>query len=167
MSYYTVGLRVYDVIDGAHPVLVGEYDTYDLDTVNTGLAFEGAFGVYPYTNSGKILVSDSDSSLLIFDFKPPIVGTEVVKIEGSFSFSISPNPASNGSVTLFISNMEMNEEIKIQLLDATGKQISDISFKSLSFAVSKEIPLTNLSKGLYFIRAVTKNKTSLKKMLVQ
>lgn len=64
VSYYTAGFRVYNVEDPEHPVLDDEYDTSAL----TGEAWKGAFGVYPFSPSGHIYVSDIDNGLFVFSF---------------------------------------------------------------------------------------------------
>lgn len=63
-SYYTAGFRVFDVSDPSHPTLVDEYDT----STSTGEGFNGAFGVYPFSPSGNIYVSDQTSGLHVFAF---------------------------------------------------------------------------------------------------
>jgi choice-of-anchor B domain-containing protein len=63
VSYYTAGFRVYDVSDPTHPRLVDEYDTaMDVE----GVGFNGAWGVYPFTPSGHLYVSDTTNGLFVF-----------------------------------------------------------------------------------------------------
>ncbi|MTI31021.1 LVIVD repeat-containing protein, partial [Xanthovirga aplysinae] len=56
VSYYRAGLRIYDVSDPNDPFLVYQYDTND--SPFEGSHINGAFGVYPFTSSGNIYVSD-------------------------------------------------------------------------------------------------------------
>jgi len=67
VSYYTLGFHVYDVSDPTNPRLADSFDTSPL----SGEGFEGAFGVYPFTPSGAIYVSDIDQGLFVFSFTPP------------------------------------------------------------------------------------------------
>jgi choice-of-anchor B domain-containing protein len=64
VSYYTAGFRVFDIADPTRINLVDEFDT----TMESGEAFRGAFGVYPFTPSGNIYVSDITTGLFIFSF---------------------------------------------------------------------------------------------------
>ncbi len=63
VSYYTAGFRVYDVSDPRAPRLVDEFDTA---TMEQGIGFNGAWGVYPFTPSGHIYVSDTANGLYVF-----------------------------------------------------------------------------------------------------
>ncbi len=60
-SYYTDGLTIHDVSNPSTMVLVGQYDSSPL----SGDGFDGAWGVYPYLNSGLILISDIQEGLFV------------------------------------------------------------------------------------------------------
>ena len=62
MSHYTRGLTILDISNPAAPVTAGTLDTYAVDDVS---GFNGAWGVYPFFNSGTIAVSDIDSGLYL------------------------------------------------------------------------------------------------------
>lgn len=64
VSYYASGFRVYDVSDPEHPTLADEWDTSAL----TGDGYKGAFGVYPFTPSGTIYITDMENGLYLFGF---------------------------------------------------------------------------------------------------
>lgn len=61
-SYYTDGLIILDASRPDNLVEVARYDTYNLQP-ETG--FYGAWGAYPFTNSGRIYVSDINTGLHI------------------------------------------------------------------------------------------------------
>ncbi len=63
LSNYTYGLTVVDIRDISNPKFFGNYDTFRPDNDKK---FSGAWGVYPYLPSGRILVSDIDSGLYVF-----------------------------------------------------------------------------------------------------
>lgn len=65
-SWYTAGLQILDLSNPLAPERVGYYDTYP----GTG-AFEGAWGVYPYAESGNVYISDRSSGLFVFHFDAP------------------------------------------------------------------------------------------------
>lgn len=73
VSFYTAGLRVYDVSNPTRPELAAEFDT----SSRTGEVWHGCFGVYPMTPSGNIYVSDMDNGLFVFSFSAT-TGTVVI-----------------------------------------------------------------------------------------
>ena len=64
LSNYTAGMRAIDISDIANGNLVevGFFDTYPQ---NNTASFNGVWSVYPYFESGKILVNDINSGLFI------------------------------------------------------------------------------------------------------
>ena len=66
LSYYQDGLQVFDISDPSNPVQIAYYDTYTL--VNTG-GYAGAWGVYAFLPSGKILISDVQSGLFVLNME--------------------------------------------------------------------------------------------------
>ena len=86
VAWFEAGVRVYNIADRYHPVLVGSYDTYTgpygeegecagLDGTAHGVNSDvvpgagpepcGAWGVYPFFGNDKILVSDFDHGLFV------------------------------------------------------------------------------------------------------
>ena len=63
-SYYTSGVTIIDANNPNNLVEVGYYDT-SIDYSGSG--FHGAWGVYPYLPSGKLLVSDIENGLFILE----------------------------------------------------------------------------------------------------
>lgn len=64
ISFYTEGLRILDITAPENPVEVGYYDTFP----GASGGFNGAWGAYPYTPSGRIYVSDIQSGLFVVEF---------------------------------------------------------------------------------------------------
>ena len=65
VSYYTDGVQVFDVTDPTNVVRKYFYDTYP-GINNSG--FKGAWGVYPFLPSGRVLVSDLNTGLYLIEF---------------------------------------------------------------------------------------------------
>lgn len=69
VSYYSEGAVILDISDPAAPLEIGYYDTFlGAETHN------GAWGMYPFSESGLIYVSDIVSGLYVFEFHPPHLG---------------------------------------------------------------------------------------------
>ena len=63
-SWYTDGLVIHDISDPENLVEVGHYDS---SNVFDGPGFNGAWGAYPYLPSGRIIVSDIQTGLWVFE----------------------------------------------------------------------------------------------------
>jgi len=81
VSYYTAGFRIYDISDPTQPLLVDEYDT----SAWTGESWNGDFGVFPFTPSGNIYVSDIDNGLFVFSFSERATSTFITAFDASYS----------------------------------------------------------------------------------
>jgi choice-of-anchor B domain-containing protein len=64
VSHYGDGLRIYDISDPYNISEVGYYDTYP----GVGGGYVGAWGAFPFFNSGKILISDIETGLYVVHF---------------------------------------------------------------------------------------------------
>lgn len=64
LANYTAGVRFIDVssIGTKNIIETGYFDTYP---ANDGASFNGVWNVYPYFNSGNIIISDSNSGLFV------------------------------------------------------------------------------------------------------
>lgn len=64
LANYTAGVRVLDISGIAENTIIetGFFDTYPS---NNTAAFEGVWSVYPYFESGKIIISDINSGLIV------------------------------------------------------------------------------------------------------
>lgn len=66
IAHYTEGLRIWNVAVPSAAFEVAHYDTYPQGSGGFG----GAWNVYPYLPSGKIIVSDMNTGLYIFEETP-------------------------------------------------------------------------------------------------
>lgn len=66
LANYTAGIRVLDISDIANSNIIEEgfFDTYP---ENDTPGFEGVWSVYPYFESGKIIISDINSGLFVLE----------------------------------------------------------------------------------------------------
>ena len=91
-SYYTEGVSIYDVSDPTNIVEIGRFDTSPF----TGDGFNGAWGVYPFLPSGRLLVSDIQQGLFILE--PTYV--QACWLEGLITDANTTAPVNNATVTL-------------------------------------------------------------------
>ncbi len=91
LAYYHDGLRVFDISNPSNPVQVNYYDTY---LPNNHNSYKGAWGVYPYLNSGNILVSDMQTGLYVFELT---TSPTEIKEEKNPSY-IYPNPITSSFI---------------------------------------------------------------------
>jgi hypothetical protein len=91
LAYYHDGLRVFDINNPSNPVQVNYYDTY---LPNNHNSYKGAWGVYPYLNSGNILVSDMQTGLYVFELS---TSPTEIKEEEKPSY-IYPNPITSSFI---------------------------------------------------------------------
>jgi hypothetical protein len=61
-------------------MLADEFDTSAL----SGQGFKGAFGVYPFTTSGNIYVSDMDNGLYVFLFTPDVTAVSIAVFDAVY-----------------------------------------------------------------------------------
>jgi len=64
LANYSAGVRIIDIsaIENGDLIEVGYFDTYPL---HNNTSFNGAWNVYPYFESGNIIVSDIEGGLFI------------------------------------------------------------------------------------------------------
>ena len=91
-SYYTYGVSIYDVSQPDNMVEVGSYDTSPL----SGGGFRGAWGVYPYFPSGRLIISDIEEGLFVL---APTYARGCW-IQGSITSTVGGLPVAQAAVTL-------------------------------------------------------------------
>lgn len=69
VSYYGAGFKIFEVSTPSQPQLLDQFETNLNGGDGLGNGFLGAFGVYPFSPSGNIFVSDIDNGLFVFEFK--------------------------------------------------------------------------------------------------
>lgn len=113
ISYYYDGLQIYDISDIYNPFRVAYYDTYQGPD---STVYEGAWGVYCFLPSERILVSDRHNGLFLLKLDLPSDLKEdraEVKIETQFdSFTLRFHDQFQKSIRVFsITGQLVFEEI--------------------------------------------------------
>lgn len=91
-SYYTFGVTIYDAQRPGNLVEVGHYDTSPF----TGDGFRGAWGVYPFFPSGRLIISDIEQGLFVL--APNY--QRACWLEGTIRNSANGIPVGNATVSL-------------------------------------------------------------------
>lgn len=106
ISYYREGLVI---VDAQKPNNLIELAAYDTDVNLSGANSGGAWGIYPYLSSGRILVSDINKGLFVLD----------VELEGAAFLEGEITDASNG-FPLFGADVIIENEIIKEISDLNG-----------------------------------------------
>ena len=91
-SYYTYGVAIYDATRPWNLVETGSYDTSPF----SGGGFNGAWGVYPFFPSGRLIISDIEQGLFIL--QPTYV--RACWLEGTVTDAITTNAVNLAAVTI-------------------------------------------------------------------
>jgi choice-of-anchor B domain-containing protein len=150
VSYYYDGLQIYDIKNPADPIRVCEYDTYPSPH---NPSYEGAWGVYPYLPSGKILVIDMQTGLYTLDIPTTIKVEDTHKTESGISVFSQPFEKS-----IHIQSQQMHEEVNVFLYNTVGQLVYDWKNTSImagrtTFAVPDGLPT-----GVYILQISQGNK---------
>ncbi|MBQ4801505.1 choice-of-anchor B family protein [Aquimarina sp. MMG015] len=118
MANYRAGLRVLDISDIANNNVteIGSFDTYPS---SNSAAFNGAWSIYPYFESGNIVISDIERGFLLVRQTNTL---SVNDFEEKSNFAIYPNPT-NSSITIDGGDIKGLE--KIEIYNVIGKKIEE------------------------------------------
>ncbi|MBE51160.1 MAG: hypothetical protein CMP51_05670 [Flavobacteriales bacterium] len=130
ISYYHDGLRVFDISNPNNPVQVMYFDSYSPLSHNS---YKGAWGVYPYLNSGNIIISDMQTGLYVIDW---LNNTNNIMNTKNNNNYIYPNPIKN-NFSVFNENAK-----KIAIINMLGQKVKE-------YKVTQNIKRGNLGNGIY------------------
>jgi len=137
-SYYSEGLHILDATYPQGLVEVGDYDSSPLYTDG----FHGAWGVYPYFDSGKILIADIEEGLFIFQ---PNVQTPAFLI-GEVRDTITNNPIADCEVLLFGSRTFKTQEFGNFYAGAKSSGSYSVRFQKPGY-ITKNVFNVQLTQG--------------------
>ncbi|MCB9187996.1 MAG: choice-of-anchor B family protein [Flavobacteriales bacterium] len=112
-SYYCDGLQIYDVREEGDINRIGYFDTFPDDTIS----YHGAWGVYSFLPSERILVSDRKHGLFLLGYDAPPQITN-----GTFEYTLYPNIVTNG-YTYFYKDHTGVVNYNLEVFDAKGALI--------------------------------------------
>ena len=155
-SYYFDGVYVWSIIDPENPILLGFYDTSSVP--NQGSSLEGAWGVYPFLPSGRLLVSDIQTGLWVFELDETLGASSVDKVE---PLRLWPNPAES---FIQIDNSSFQNGAQYTVFEISGKIVLSGTLATQS---NMRIRTDGIENGLYLISLQDKNGIRSAKFVVQ
>ncbi|MDR2836662.1 MAG: T9SS type A sorting domain-containing protein [Bacteroidales bacterium] len=152
------------------PFIPGCYEINFFDTGNNGLSFwannEGAgyarLRKAGFTSNLKNFEPDFGS---FFNFQFVLAGqipTPIIETDNSFE--IFPNP-NDGNFTIEL-NSNLNSEVTLSILEITGREVKTIKISD-TFNSVFNFDLSNLAKGVYFVKLSGKSINQTKKLIIE
>lgn len=150
LANYSSGLRVIDISDIANGNMTpeGYFDSYPS---NNNANYSGSWNVYPFFDSGNIVISGANGFTLVKESNLGINDFE------NKEFSLSPNPA-NEIMTISSTN---NTLTNVEVYNVLGQRVLDFNF---SETTSKEINISSLKSGMYLVKI---NNLTTKRLIVK
>ena len=156
VAHYSEGLQIFDIGDTpATPERIGFYDTF----TGPGFGYQGAWSVYPYFASGKVIVSDRTSGLFVIGvdgFTSGQTATQPAPAETALALRVFPNPTA-GQATLRYALPEAGR-FRLALYDVLGREVAALA-EGDGAAGPDEAALDaralGLAPGLYLARLET------------
>ena len=154
LANYKAGMRVIDISDIANGNMT-ETGYFDVFINGNSAGYDGAWNVYPYFESGNILISSLKYSSP--DYVPGfyLVKSSTLSVDDNSlsNFSLYPNPSIN-SVELNSTNTPISE---ISIYDLSGKLLLSKKYNS---EININLNISNLASGIYLLKI--NNKKSIK-----
>lgn len=163
IAYYQDGLQVYDVSNPVQPVRVGYFDTHYQTAMGgpyPSLAYEGAWGAYPYLPSGNVLVSDMQNGLFVLDVSQITAGVQ--EPSGRKKFNVYPNPASHDQSFMVQLAGKGNSPFQLSIHDVSGRLV----YQQWHSGSSAEVRAGAFSAGLYTLSVVSEEGRSVQKLVI-
>ena len=148
---YTSGLRILDISDIEHPREVAYFDTVPR---SDGLGFDGAWSVYPFFDSGAIVVSSMAEGLFVVEPTNVPLATEADETPETFFLSSAhPNPF-NPRTTLTLT-LAQAQPVRVAVYDVLGREVAVLQDRALPVGEHRlTFEATGLPSGTYLVRAV-------------
>lgn len=163
MAHYRAGVVALNCANlPSPPTVIGYYDTYP----GAGTAYQGAWNVYPYYNSGKFVVSDISTGLYVFKFGVTAITHNGTEIPAGYSLEQNyPNPFN--PKTKFSFDIPKSGNVSLKVYDLSGKVIETM-MEGYRFAgkYTAEFDGGKLASGVYFYSLEAEGFRQTKKMIL-
>ena len=145
---YTAGLRVIDIssIENQNMTEIGSFDTFP---TSNDAGFSGAWSIYPYFESGNIIISDIDTGFYLVRNS----SLDTIEVEGQ-KLEIYPNPADQ-----FVKLQSSHKDIKNVSIYAMNGQLAK-RFSGFDNS-NLQLDVSDLSSGVYLMEINNNQKEKL------
>jgi len=154
LASYNAGMRAIDISNISSGTLV-ETGFFDVYPANNSSGFNGAWSVYPYFESGNIVISALGNNGGFFLVSENILGTSSFYEENQVT--LAPNPA-NDLVTLTIPGN--STLLAVHIYDNVGRLV-------MKSANATTLDISALRSGLYMVKVETNLGTQTQRLLKQ
>lgn len=141
VSHYNDGLQIFDLTDPENPERIAWYDTFDGDI---SYSFNGAWGIYAFLPSGRLLISDRTSGLYLFRMDLTLSTAELKR---ESSLQVFPNPTS-GPLTL---RCNLAQITGLRIVNLAGQEVRSLNTTGLWRGDELLLDVGDLPRGLYVI----------------
>lgn len=151
-SYYTDGLRIFNVSNPSNPVEVGYYDTYLVNDTNAEKSYAGNWGVYPYLPSGTVIAADMQTGLYVFNVSAALSVENAPDIFKDIQ--VYPNPTRD-----FVQLQGTNQtpgKVNLTITDMYGKECYQHNLFATS-VFSQQINTQLWANGIYILTLTHEN----------
>ncbi|MEO0557521.1 MAG: choice-of-anchor B family protein [Bacteroidota bacterium] len=160
IAHYTEGLRVFNVQNPQDPVEVAFYDTY----LQPGYGFSGAWSVYPYFDSGKLIVSDMQSGLFVIAPEAAAVADDASPEATDAALTVAPNPSR--SQTALSIQLEEPAPVRLSVFDVRGRELRVLLDEPVGTDRQRvDLDTSRLAPGVYVVRLVVDGQAPISQML--
>ena len=94
---------------------------------------------------------------------PVSIATSVDNFDSDIDFNIYPNPTT--SITNFFLNLDAEKEVSVSVMSIDGKYIAKGTYGKMIGSHSLTFDVSNLSKGVYVVRAIIGEEIIVKKFI--
>ena len=151
LANYSSGLRVVDIsdIENGNMTASSYFDSYPS---NNNANYDGSWNVYPFFESGNIVITGTNGFTLVRDNSS--LSSSDTDLE---NFNLYPNPAKNK-----LKVNSKNEPLKqIEVFNVLGQRIINLNFSS---SLSENIDISSLNTGMYLVKI---NNLTTKRLIVK
>ena len=143
VAYYHDGYYVWDCSDPASPVIAGYYDT---STQPHQTDYRGAWGVYPFLTSGKVLVSDMQEGLFVLDISnvTDVENREELHAE----LTVFPTVADQ---RIFLNVPVLENDAELSVVNGLGQTVLSKGIAARANVTTDQLNVGQLPSGLYHV----------------
>ena len=136
-----------DISDPTQPTEMGYYDTYLPEEGR----FNGAWSVYPFFASGKLIVSDMQTGLFVLEYE----GAPIIPPELPESVTFNPNyPNPFNPSTLLSFSIPATSRVDLSVYDMLGRRVATLLSEATYNAGTHTVPFSVVegTSGVYMAR---------------